>query len=144
VPPQRYVYIHNCFIGGGFAAATTTINVRQASDGSRKTVDRPVKASGAPEEKRRATATIARCAMARISQVGLGSDGMPVAWTTVIGIDQNPPQAHAQTVRGLTRFPYSIPNQRFDYHLRQNAPFLPAFGHRVGRSQNEFTWKLHG
>src|SRR6266403_1476763 len=133
--PQENVYIHNCFIGGGFGRRNYNDNVRQAVMIA-KQVDRPVKVVWSREETTR-HGYYRPMRVARI-QAGLGSDGMPVAWINrVIGIDQNPPQDTAQTVRGLHQIPYSIPNQRFDYHLRQTHVPTGVWT-SVGRSQNEF------
>ena len=133
--PQENVYIHNCFIGGGFGRRNYNDNVRQAVMIA-KQVDRPVKVVWSREETTR-HGYYRPMRVARI-QAGLGPDGMPVAWINrVIGIDQNPPQDTAQTVRGLHQIPYSIPNQRFDYHLRQTHVPTGVWT-SVGRSQNEF------
>jgi isoquinoline 1-oxidoreductase beta subunit len=133
--PQENVYIHNCFIGGGFGRRNYNDNVRQAVMIA-KQVDHPVKVVWSREETTR-HGYYRPMRVARI-QAGLGPDGMPVAWINrVIGIDQNPPQDTAQTVRGLHQIPYSIPNQRFDYHLRQTHVPTGVWT-SVGRSQNEF------
>jgi isoquinoline 1-oxidoreductase beta subunit len=67
----------------------------------------------------------------------LGQDGMPTAWhTRVVGIDENYP-GDEQILRGLHKLPYKVPNQLFDYQIRQtHVPTGPWTS--VGRSQNEF------
>jgi len=62
---------------------------------------------------------------------------MPTAWhTRVVGVDENYP-GDEQTLRGLHRLPYRVPNQLFDYHLRRTHVPTGAWT-SVGRSQNEF------
>jgi len=133
--PQENVYIHNCFIGGGFGRRNYNDDVRQAVMIA-KQLDRPVKVVWSREETMR-HGYYRPMRVARI-QAGLGSDGMPVAWINrVVGIDQNPPADPAQTIRGLHQIPYAIPNQQFDYHLRQTHVPTGVWT-SVGRSQNEF------
>jgi isoquinoline 1-oxidoreductase beta subunit len=133
--PQENVYIHNCFSGGGFGRRNYNDDVRQAVMIA-KQLDRPVKVVWSREETMR-HGYYRPMRVARI-QAGLGPDGMPVAWINrVIGIDQNPPPDPAQTIRGLHQIPYAIPNQLFDYHLRQTHVPTGVWT-SVGRSQNEF------
>src|SRR5713226_4197444 len=133
--PQENVYIHNCFIGGGFGRRNYNDDVRQAVMIA-KQLDRPVKVVWSREETMR-HGYYRPMRVARF-QAGLGPDGMPVAWINrVIGIDQNPPADPAQTIRGLHQVPYAIPNQLFDYHLRQTHVPTGVWT-SVGRSQNEF------
>jgi isoquinoline 1-oxidoreductase subunit beta len=132
---QENIYIHNCFIGGGFGRRNYNDDVRQAV-AIAKQVDRPVKVVWSREETTR-HGYYRPMRVARF-QAGLGPDGMPVAWINrVIGIDQNPPADTAQTIRGLSQVPYAVPNQLFDYHLRQTHVPTGVWT-SVGRSQNEF------
>lgn len=133
--PQDNVYIHNCFIGGGFGRRNYNDDVRQAVSIA-KQVDRPVHVIWSREETTR-HGYYRPMRVARF-RAGLGPDGMPVAWINrVIGIDQNPPADTAQTVRGLHQVPYAVANQLFDYHLRQTHVPTGVWT-SVGRSQNEF------
>ncbi len=133
--PQENVYIHNCFIGGGFGRRNQNDDVRQAV-AIAKQLDRPVKVVWSREETMR-HGYYRPMRVARF-RAGLGPDGNPVAWINrVIGIDQNPPADPAQTVRGLHQVPYAVANQLFDFHLRQTHVPTGVWT-SVGRSQNEF------
>ena len=134
VPPEN-IYLHNCFLGGGFGRRGNQDDVRQAVAIARQLGGRPVKVTWSREE----TTRHGYYRPMRVSRfrATLGPDGTPVAWTTrVIGVDENYP-GDEQAIRGLHRLPYRAPNQLFDYHLqRTHVPTGPWTS--VGRSQNEF------
>ena len=133
--PVENVYLHNCFIGGGFGRRGNQDDVRQAVAIAKQLGGRPVKVIWSREE----TTQHGYYRPMRVSRfrATLGPDGMPLAWTTrVVGIDDNYP-GDEQTIRGLHQLPYQVPNQQFDYHLRKtHVPTGPWTS--VGRSQNEF------
>ena len=133
--PVENVYLHNCFLGGGFGRRGNQDDVRQAVAIARQLGGRPVKVIWSREE----TTRHGYYRPMRVSKfrAALGADGMPVAWTTrVVGMDENYP-GDEQVLRGLHKLPYFVPNQLFDYHLRKtHVPTGPWTS--VGRSQNEF------
>jgi len=133
--PVENIYLHNCFLGGGFGRRGNQDDVRQAVAIAKQLSGRPVKVIWSREE----TTRHGYYRPMRVSRfrAALGSDGTPIAWTTrVIGVDENYP-GDEQAIRGLHRLPYFAPNQLFDYHLqRTHVPTGPWTS--VGRSQNEF------
>jgi len=133
--PVEKIYLHNCFLGGGFGRRGNQDDVRQAVAIAKQLGGRPVKVIWSREE----TTRHGYYRPMRVSRfrAALGPDGMPTAWTTrVVGIDENYP-GDEQTIRGLHHLPYHAPNQQFDYHLRKtHVPTGPWTS--VGRSQNEF------
>jgi isoquinoline 1-oxidoreductase beta subunit len=133
--PVEKIYLHNCFLGGGFGRRGNQDDVRQAVAIARQLDGRPVQVIWSREESTRH----GYYRPMRVSRfrAALGPDGTPVAWTTrVIGVDDNYP-GDEQAIRGLHRLPYLAPNQLFDYHLQKtHVPTGPWTS--VGRSQNEF------
>jgi len=133
--PVEHIYLHNCFLGGGFGRRGNQDDVRQAVSIAKQLDGRPVKVIWSREE----TMRHGYYRPMRVSRfrAALGPDGKPLAWTTrVIGIDEDYP-GDEQTIRGLHQLPYQVPNQLFDYHLRKtHVPTGPWTS--VGRSQNEF------
>jgi isoquinoline 1-oxidoreductase beta subunit len=129
------IYLHNCFLGGGFGRRGNQDDVRQAVAIAKQLGGRPVKVIWSREE----TTRHGYYRPMRVSRfrAALGPDGTPLAWTTrVIGVDENYP-GDEQAIRGLHKLPYLAPNQRFDYQLRKtHVPTGPWTS--VGRSQNEF------
>jgi isoquinoline 1-oxidoreductase beta subunit len=133
--PAQNIYLHNCFLGGGFGRRGNQDDVRQAVAIAKQLGGRPVKVIWSREE----TTRHGYYRPMRVSRfrAALGPDGMPTAWhTRVVGVDENYP-GDEQTLRGLHKLPYRVPNQLFDYHLRKtHVPTGPWTS--VGRSQNEF------
>ena len=156
--PVESIYLHNCFLGGGFGRRGNQDDVRQAVAIAKKLGGRPVKVIWTREE----TTRHGYYRPMRVSRfrAALGPDGMPVAWhTRVVGMDegvfgaklvaaegnlasQSPADrkdepGDEQLIRGLHQLPYQVPNQLFDYQLRNtHVPTGPWTS--VGRSQNEF------
>jgi isoquinoline 1-oxidoreductase beta subunit len=156
--PVEKIYLHNCFLGGGFGRRGNQDDVRQAVAIAKQLGGRPVKVIWSREE----TTRHGYYRPMRVSKfrAALGTDGMPLAWhTRVVGIDEAifasklvaaegnlAPHTAAggrgepgdeQLIRGLHQLPYQVPNQLFDYHLRKtHVPTGPWTS--VGRSQNEF------
>lgn len=133
--PVENIYLHNCFLGGGFGRRGNSDDVRQAVVIAKQLGGRPVKVIWSREE----TTQHGSYRPMRTSRfrAALGPDGMPLAWTTrVVGMDENY-AGDEQVLRGLHKIPYFVPNQQFDYQLRKtHVPTGPWTS--VGRSQNEF------
>ena len=155
--PVENIYLHNCFLGGGFGRRGNQDDVRQAVAIAKQLGGRPVKVIWSREE----TTRHGYYRPMRVSRfrAALGPDGMPLAWhTRVAGVDEavfaaklvaaegglantrgarTDEPADEQVIRGLHKLPYLAPNQLFDYHLRKtHVPTGPWTS--VGRSQNEF------
>ena len=155
--PVENIYLHNCFLGGGFGRRGNQDDVRQAVSIAKQLGGRPVKVIWSREE----TTRHGYYRPMRVSRfrAALGPDGMPLAWhTRVAGVDEavfaaklvaaegglantrgarTDEPADEQVIRGLHKLPYLAPNQLFDYHLRKtHVPTGPWTS--VGRSQNEF------
>jgi isoquinoline 1-oxidoreductase beta subunit len=156
--PVEKIYLHNCFLGGGFGRRGNQDDVRQAVAIAKQLGGRPVKVIWSREE----TTRHGYYRPMRVSKfrAALGTDGMPLAWhTRVVGIDEaifasklvaaegnlashtaaggKGEPGDEQLIRGLHQLPYQVPNQLFDYHLRKtHVPTGPWTS--VGRSQNEF------
>ena len=133
--PEENVYLHNCFMGGGFGRRGGNDDIRMAV-AIAKQVGRPVKVIWSREE----TMQHGEYRPMRISRfrATLGPDGLPVAChTRVVGAERVNATLDEQTIRGLHKLPYRVTHELFDYHLRQthvpNGPWTS-----VGRSQNEF------
>jgi isoquinoline 1-oxidoreductase beta subunit len=132
--PEQNVYLHNCFLGGGFGRRGANDDVRNAV-AIAKQVGRPVKVIWSREE----TTQHGAYRPMRVSRfrAALGQDGMPTAFhTRVVGIE-SPYPGDEQTIRGLHKLPYRVTHELFDYQSREthvpNGPWTS-----VGRSQNEF------
>jgi isoquinoline 1-oxidoreductase beta subunit len=132
--PEENVYLHNCFLGGGFGRRGANDDVRNAVVIA-KQVGRPVKVIWSREE----TTQHGAYRPMRVSRflAALGTDGLPAAFhTRVVGIE-SPYPGDEQTIRGLHKLPYRVSNELFDYQSREthvpNGPWTS-----VGRSQNEF------
>jgi isoquinoline 1-oxidoreductase beta subunit len=156
--PVENIYLHNCFLGGGFGRRGNQDDVRQSVAIAKQLGGRPVKVIWTREE----TTRHGYYRPMRVSRfrAALGPDGMPLAWhTRVVGMDEGvfgaklvaaegnlasqsatgrkDEPGDEQLIRGLHQLPYQVPNQLFDYHLRNtHVPTGPWTS--VGRSQNEF------
>ena len=141
--PVENIYLHNCFLGGGFGRRGNQDDVRQAVAIAKQLGGRPVKVIWSREE----TTQHGHYRPMRTSRfrAALGPDGMPLAWhTRVVGMDENfalgdqrLPGDDEQLIRGLHKLPYFTPTELFDFHLRKShVPTGPWTS--VGRSQNEF------
>jgi isoquinoline 1-oxidoreductase subunit beta len=156
--PAEKIYLHNCFLGGGFGRRGNQDDVRQAVAIAKQLGGRPVKVIWSREE----TTRHGYYRPMRVSRfrAALGADGMPVAWhTRVVGVDEavfaaklvaaegglgansraprTDEPADEQLIRGLHKLPYFVSNELFDYQLwKTHVPTGPWTS--VGRSQNEF------
>ena len=142
VAPEN-VYVHNCFLGGGFGRRFYNDDVRQAVTVA-KAVSRPVKLIWTREEDMRHD--FYRPMSALRFRAGLDANGTPVAllnrsvthsilsWfrpdAVQGGIDRT-------SVEGLRNMPYGFEHQRVE-HVIKNTHVPVAFWRSVGSSQNAF------
>ena len=140
------VYIHNCFLGGGFGRRAINDELVQALAVA-KTVAKPVKLIWTREEDMRHDRYRPQAAIA--FKATLGKDGMPtaiLAQTAVGSIMQSiKPMldfpagkgVEPMAVEGLVNMPYAIPNLKVDAVLK-NTHVPVMFWRSVGSSQNAF------
>lgn len=142
VDPSR-VFVHNCFLGGGFGRRSRNDDVRMAVAIARQ-LDRPVKMVWSREEDMR-RGVMRPMATIRF-RAGLDQGGKPVAWWNRIVCDsifatfrpesiQN--GVDRTSVEGLQHLPYAIPAQYVDY-VQRNTHVPVHFWRSVGSSQNAF------
>jgi isoquinoline 1-oxidoreductase beta subunit len=139
---RENVYVHNCYLGGGFGRRSFNDEMRQAVLVS-KAVGKPVKLLWTREEDIRHDRYRPQAALSFAA--GLGADGMPVALlikTAVGSIWQSIGRSvdkgiEPSAVEGLANTPYDVPNFRVDCALRNtHVPIGPW--RSVGSSQNAF------
>jgi isoquinoline 1-oxidoreductase beta subunit len=140
------VYIHNCYLGGGFGRRAINDEMMQAVAVA-KTVSKPVKLVWTREEDMRRDRYRPQAAIA--FKAVLGKDGMPsaiLAQTAVGSIMQSiKPMldfpsgkgVEPMAVEGLVNMPYAIPNLKVDAVLK-NTHVPVMFWRSVGSSQNAF------
>ncbi len=138
------VFIHNCFVGGGFGRRDGNDEVAQAI-AIAKEVNRPVKLVWTREEDTRHDKF--RTAATTRFKAGLGADGMPVAWSirTVSGSIAHwagrplaPGGVDSSSIQGLATNGYNIPNQRVESVIKDTH--LPVWYWRSpGNNQNVFS-----
>ncbi|MBN9511039.1 MAG: xanthine dehydrogenase family protein molybdopterin-binding subunit [Alphaproteobacteria bacterium] len=137
------VYVHNCYLGGGFGRRAVNDELRQAVAVS-KAVGAPVKLIWTREEDIRHDRYRPQAAIR--FRAGLGADGMPVAWqarTAVgsirrsLGWDPVTNGVESSAVEGLANTPYAFPNATVDCILK-NTHVPVMFWRSVGSSQNAF------
>jgi isoquinoline 1-oxidoreductase beta subunit len=140
------VYIHNCYLGGGFGRRAINDELVQALAVA-KTVGKPVKLVWTREEDMRHDRYRPQAAIN--FKATLGKDGLPTAiqaQTAVGSIMQSikgmldfpmPPGVEPLAVEGLVNMPYTIPNLKVDAVLK-NTHVPVMFWRSVGSSQNAF------
>ncbi|HZT50915.1 MAG TPA: molybdopterin cofactor-binding domain-containing protein, partial [Stellaceae bacterium] len=143
LPPEQ-VYVHNCFVGGGFGRRDANDEVKQAI-AIAKAVQRPVKLVWTREEDTRQD-KFRPHAVVRFS-AAVGADGMPTALAARVvtssilhttglkfpGLKGPEPMATA----GLADHGYNIPNTRIDAVIRDTH--LPVWFWRApGANQHVF------
>ncbi len=140
------VYVHNCYLGGGFGRRAINDELVQALTVA-KTVSKPVKLVWTREEDMRHDRYRPQAAIA--FKGALGKDGMPTviqAQTAVGSIMQSikpmldfpaPPGVEPMAVEGLVNMPYDVPNLKVDAVLK-NTHVPVMFWRSVGSSQNAF------
>ncbi len=142
LPPDK-VYIHNCYLGGGFGRRGTNDELPQAIAAS-KAVGAPVKLVWTREDDIRADRFRPQAAIRM--QAGLDQSGRPVAWEMLTAVDSidmslfgyHPAAGYEfQAVEGLTDTAYAVPNLRVGCALQHSAAPV-MFWRSVGYSQNAF------
>jgi hypothetical protein len=138
------IYIHNCFIGGGFGRKSANDEMVQAI-AIAKAVQRPVKLIWTREEDMRRDRFRPQ-AVTRF-KAGLDANGMPVAWSmrNVIGSIFASLGIHRpglkgpepMAVAGLANNAYNVPNTRVDAVLK-NTHLPVMFWRAPGENQNIF------
>jgi isoquinoline 1-oxidoreductase subunit beta len=142
VKPEQ-VYVHNCFLGGGFGRRAVNDELSQAVTVS-KAVGKPVKLVWTREEDMRHDRYRPQAALR--FKAGLGADGLPVAWqirTAVgsiqrsLGMGEPKDGVERQAVEGLANLPYRADNLLVECALK-NTHVPVMFWRSVGSSQNAF------
>ena len=142
--PPAEVFVHNCFLGGGFGRRSRPDWARKAVEIGTRTGGRPVQVIWSREEDTR-TGHFRPLSAFRF-RAGLDASGTPVAImnrsathsilaalrpeTVASGLD-------GSSTEGLEDMPYNIPNQSIEHHLKRTH--VPVwFWRSVGHSQNAF------
>ena len=142
VQPDQ-VYLHNCFLGGGFGRRAVNDEMRQAVAVG-KAIGAPVKLIWTREEDMRHDRYRPQAAIR--FEAGLGADGLPMAWsmrTAVgsirrsLGWDKVTNGIESSAVEGMTNCPYAVANLSVDCLLK-NTHVPVMFWRSVGSSQNAF------
>jgi isoquinoline 1-oxidoreductase beta subunit len=141
---SEQVYLHNCFVGGGFGRRDASDEIEQAI-AIAKVVQRPVKLIWTREEDTRQD-KFRPHAVVRF-KAGVGADGIPTAWSmrvvtssilntvgrTIPGMKGPEPMS----VAGLANNGYAIPNQRVEAVIKNTH--LPVWFWRApGANQHVF------
>ncbi len=138
---KENVYIHNCFLGGGFGRRAVNDELRQAVAVS-KAVGKPVKLVWTREEDMRQDRHRPQAAIR--FRAGFDAAGLPVAWdlrtavgsiTRSLGWGTVPNGIEPSAVEGLANSPYAVPNVVVDCILK-NTHVPVMFWRSVGSSQN--------
>jgi isoquinoline 1-oxidoreductase beta subunit len=143
VAPEN-VYVHNCFLGGGFGRRFRNDDVRQAVTVAKALGGRPVKLIWTREEDMRHDGY--RPMAAFRFRAALDANGMPIAYfnrsvthSILSGLrpDDIKGGIDRTSIEGLSPIPYGFPQYRIE-HLIQNTPVPVWFWRSVGASQNAF------
>jgi isoquinoline 1-oxidoreductase beta subunit len=143
VAPE-HVYVHNCFLGGGFGRRFYNDDVRQAVTVAKALGGRPVKLIWTREEDMRHD--FYRPMAAIRFRAALDANGLPVAYfnrsvthsiLSWVRPDEVKGGVDRTSVEGLANMPYAFPQYRIE-HLIQNTHVPVAFWRSVGSSQNAF------
>jgi isoquinoline 1-oxidoreductase subunit beta len=141
--PKEQVFVHNCFLGGGFGRRAVNDEMRQAVAVS-KAVGAPVKLVWTREEDIRHDRYRPQAALR--FRAGLDHAGTPVAMemrTAVgsirrsLGWDKVENGIEASAVEGLVNCPYAVAHVSVDCLLK-NTHVPVMFWRSVGSSQNAF------
>src|SRR6204780_3164254 len=138
------VYIHNAFVGGGFGRRDANDEVAQAV-AIAKAVRRPVKLIWTREEDTRHDKFRPHAVVG--FKAGLGSDGMPIAWSmrvvtsSILASAQipfpGPPRVEPMAIAGLADNGYKVPNMRVEAVIKNTH--LPVWFWRApGANQHVF------
>jgi isoquinoline 1-oxidoreductase beta subunit len=140
----EHVYVHTCFLGGGFGRRSNPDDVRQAVTVAKALGGRPVQLLWTREEDMRHG--FYRPMAAIRFRAALDANGAPVAYfnrsvTHSILSSMRPGDVKGgidrTSVEGLANTPYGFPQLRIE-HLIQNTPVPVWFWRSVGASQNAF------
>jgi isoquinoline 1-oxidoreductase subunit beta len=143
VAPEN-VYVHNCFLGGGFGRRARNDDVRQAVTVAKALGGRPVQLIWTREEDIRHD--VYRPMAAIRFRAALDANGTPVAYfnrsvthSILSGLrpDDVKGGIDRTSVEGLATIPYGFSQYRIE-HLIQNTPVPVWFWRSVGASQNAF------
>jgi isoquinoline 1-oxidoreductase beta subunit len=143
VGPEN-VYVHNCFLGGGFGRRSNPDDVRQAVTVAKALGGRPVKLIWSREEDMRHD--FYRPMAAIRFRAALDANGMPTAYfnrsvTHSILSSVRPGDVKGgidrTSVEGLANVPYGFPQLRVEHSIL-NTPVPVWFWRSVGASQNAF------
>jgi isoquinoline 1-oxidoreductase beta subunit len=138
------VYIHNAFVGGGFGRRDANDEVAQAI-AIAKVVRRPVKLIWTREEDTRHDKFRPHAVVG--FKAGLGSDGMPIAWSmrvvtsSILASAQitlpDHPRVEPMAIAGLADNGYKVPNTRVEAVIKNTH--LPVWFWRApGANQHVF------
>lgn len=139
----RNVYVHNCYLGGGFGRRAVNDELRQAVEVA-KAIGKPVKLVWTREQDIQHDRYRPQAAL-RL-KAALGADGMPTAFdfrTAVgsisrsLGWDDVKSGVERQAVEGLANCPYRTEALNVDCLLK-NTHVPVMFWRSVGSSQNAF------
>src|SRR5919108_4144747 len=143
VAPEN-VYVHTCFLGGGFGRRFYNDDVRQAVAVAKALGGRPVKLIWSREEDMRHD--FYRPMAAIRFRAGLDANGVPTVWfsrsathsiLSWVRPDDVKSGIDRTSVEALANLPYNFAHQRSE-HLIQNTHVPVAFWRSVGASQNAF------
>jgi isoquinoline 1-oxidoreductase subunit beta len=138
------VYVHNCFLGGGFGRRGNTDHVRQAVTVAKTLGGRPVQLLWTREEDIRHD--LYRPMAALRFRAGLDANGQPTGYfnrsvthSILSGIRPEDIKGGIDrtSVEGLANIPYAFPQYRIE-HLIHNTHVPVWFWRSVGASQNGF------
>jgi isoquinoline 1-oxidoreductase subunit beta len=137
------VYVHNCFVGGGFGRRDASDEIEQAI-AIAKVVQKPVKLVWTREEDTRQDKFRPHAVVA--FKAAAGSDGLPTAWSMRVvtssilaSVGRNPPAKgpEPQAVAGLADNGYKVPNTRVEA-LIKNTHLPVWFWRAPGANQHVF------
>jgi isoquinoline 1-oxidoreductase beta subunit len=138
------VYVHNCFLGGGFGRRFYNDDVKQALAVAKAMAGKPVQLIWTREEDMRHD--FYRPMAAIRFRAGLDANGVPVAYfnksvthsiLSWVRPDDVKSGIDRSSVEGLANMPYAFGQHRIE-HLIQNTHVPVAFWRSVGGSQNAF------
>ena len=137
------VYVHNCFVGGGFGRRHVSDEIVQAI-AIAKVIQKPVKLVWTREEDTRQDKFRPHAVVA--FKAAAGSDGLPSAWSMRVvtssilaSAGRNPPAKgpEPQAVAGLANNGYKVPNTRVEALIKNTH--LPVWYWRApGANQHVF------
>jgi isoquinoline 1-oxidoreductase subunit beta len=143
VAPE-HVYVHTCFLGGGFGRRGNTDHVRQGVTVAKALGGRPVQLIWTREEDMRHDRYRPMAAIR--FRAALDANGLPTAYfnrsvthSILSGIrpDEVKGGIDPTSVEGLANIPYGFPQYRIE-HLIHNTHVPVWFWRSVGASQNGF------